>query len=79
MATIQETQQLDRLLQVIRESAIQIIDNKSVSNVDLISFMYGKGLSFVTDKSMQTIVDIGSIGLAYAVRSQNDSSDGSQR
>jgi hypothetical protein len=33
--------------------------------------MYDAGLQFVGDKSLQRIVDIGSIGLAYAVRIQS--------
>ena len=70
MATMQEVQQLDHLLEIIRESALQIIDDKAVSNTELLSYMYDAGLQFVGDKSLQRIVDIGSIGLAYAVRIQ---------
>lgn len=70
MAMTQEIQQLDRLLEVIRESALQIIDDHSVSNTELLAYMYDAGVRFVGDKSLQRIVDIGSIGLAYAVRIQ---------
>ena len=70
MATSQEIQQLDRLLEIIKESALQIIDDHGVSNTELLAYMYDAGVSFVGDKSLQRIVDIGSIGLAYAVRIQ---------
>ena len=81
MATSQEIQQIDQLLQVIRESALEIIDNEQVSNSDLVAYIFDRGITFAqNNRSLQTIVDIGAIGLAYAVRTHSHGKDnGSSR
>lgn len=68
MATMEQLHKLDQYLQIIRESSIELIDNKQVSNDDLLIHLYNKGFSFLQDQGNQNIVDIGSIGLAYAIR-----------
>lgn len=54
------------MLQIIRESAEEII-NKNFSERDLLLYLYQKGFEFMQNQSNQNIVDIGSVGLAYAV------------
>ena len=54
------------MLQIIRESAQKIIDD-NVNQRDLLLYLYQKGFEFVRDQSDQNIVDIGAVGLAFAV------------
>ena len=68
MATMEQLHKLDQYLQIIRESSIELIDNRQVSDDDLLMHLYNKGFSFLRDQGNQNIVDIGSIGLAYAIR-----------
>ena len=64
--TTEQEQTLEKMLQIIRESAEEII-NKNFSERDLLFFLYEKGFQFIQKQNNQTIVDIGSVGLAYAV------------
>lgn len=70
MAQLTQTQQqrLDQLLAIIRESAEEIIADNRNGDRDLLMLLYQRGFSFMSNQSDQSIVDIGSIGLAYAVR-----------
>ena len=68
---MEQLHRLDQLLQIIKESSINLIDNNQVSNNELLGHLYNRGLEFVQDQSDQKIVDIGSIGLAFAVRTMH--------
>ena len=72
MATMEQIHRLDQFLQIIRESSINLIDNNQVSNQELLGYLYTKGLEFAQERSNQNIVDIGSIGLAFAIRTMHD-------
>lgn len=65
MTPEQETR-LNQLIQIIRESAEQIID-RGMTERDLLTFLYQKGFDFIGNQSNQNIIDIGSVGLAFAV------------
>lgn len=66
--TQEQRDRLDQLLRIIRESAEKIIDDTSVSDPQLLFLLYKQGFNFLHDQRDQALVDIGSIGLAYAVR-----------
>ena len=72
MATMEQIHRLDQYLQIIRESSINLIDNNQVSNQELLGYLYTKGLEFAQEQSNQNIVDLGSIGLAFAIRTMHD-------
>lgn len=61
-----QAQRLDQLIQVIRESAEQIIDGNYTER-ELLLALYQRGFNFISDQRDQALVDIGSVGLAYAV------------
>lgn len=65
-----ETQRarMDEMIRLIRESAEQITDNTAVSNQELFIMLLQKGYQFLQSQNDQTIVDIGAVGLAYALR-----------
>lgn len=65
-----ETQRarMDEMIRLIRESAEQITDNTAVSNQEIFLLLLQKGYQFLQQQSDQTIVDIGAVGLAYALR-----------
>ena len=64
--TPEQNQTLESLLQIVRESAEEII-NKQYNERDLLLYLYQKGFEFMQNQSNQNGVDIGSVGLAYAV------------
>ena len=59
---------MDEMIRLIRESAEQITDNTAVSNQEIFLLLLQKGYQFLQQQSDQTIVDIGAVGLAYALR-----------
>lgn len=65
-----ETQRarMEEMIRLIRESAEQITDNTAVSNQELFIMLLQKGYQFLQSQNDQTIVDIGAVGLAYALR-----------
>lgn len=65
MTPEQETR-LNQMIQIIRESAEQIID-RGLSERDLLTFLYQKGFDFISNQSNQNIIDIGSVGLAFSI------------
>ena len=74
--TQEQRDRLDQLLRIIRESAEKIIDDTSVSDPQLLFLLYKQGFNFLHDQRDQSLVDIGSIGLAFAVRrAAHDGSD----
>ena len=59
---------MDEMIKLIRESAEQITDNTAISNQELFIMLLQKGYQFLQNQNDQTIVDIGAVGLAYALR-----------
>lgn len=59
---------MDEMIKLIQESAEQITDNTAVSNQELFIMLLQKGYQFLQSQNDQTIVDIGAVGLAYALR-----------
>lgn len=59
---------MDEMIKLIRESAEQITDNTAISNQELFIMLLQKGYQFLQSQNDQTIVDIGAVGLAYAIR-----------
>ena len=59
MTPEQETR-LNQLIQIIRESA-------GMTERDLLTFLYQKGFDFISNQSVQNIIDIGSVGLAFSI------------
>lgn len=66
--TPQQQERLDHLLAIIKQSAEDLIIDNRYSDRDLLLILYRRGFEFLQNQGDQTIVDIGSIGLAYAVR-----------
>ena len=66
--TPQQQERLEHLLRIIRESAEKITDNTTVSDRELLMLLFQRGFQFLQRQSDQDIVDIGAVGLAYAVR-----------
>ena len=66
--TTQQQERLEHLLRIIRESAEKIIDDTSINDQQLLFLLYKQGFNFLHDQRDQSLVDIGSIGLAFAVR-----------
>lgn len=59
---------MDEMIKLIRESAEQITDNTAVSNQEIFLLLLQKGYQFLQSQNDQAIVDIGAVGLAYALR-----------
>lgn len=63
-----QRERMDEMIKLIRESAEQITDNTAISNQELFIMLLQKGYQFLRSQNDQTIVDIGAVGLAYALR-----------
>lgn len=63
-----QRERMDEMLRTIRENAEKITDNTTVSDRELLMMLFQRGFSFIQRQSDQDIVDIGAVGLAYAVR-----------
>ena len=66
--TQEQQDRLEQLLQIVRESAEKITDNTTVSDRELLMLLFQRGFQFLQRQGDQDIVDIGAVGLAYAVR-----------
>ena len=63
-----QRERMDEMLRIIRESAEKITDNTTVSDRELLMLLFQRGFQFLQRRGDQDIVDIGAVGLAYAVR-----------
>ena len=63
-----QRERMDEMLRIIRESAEKITDNTTVSDRELLMLLFQRGFQFLQRQGDQDIVDIGAVGLAYAVR-----------
>ena len=63
-----QRERMDEMLRIIRESAEKITDNTTVSDRELLMLLFQRGFQFLQRPGDQDIVDIGAVGLAYAVR-----------
>ena len=68
--TDRQKQVLEELIDHIRNNAEELIDNTSISNQDMFMYLYKKGFDYLKNQSLQNIVDIGALGIAYAVRNK---------
>lgn len=59
---------MEEMLRIIRESAEKITDNPAVGNQDIFLMLLQRGYQFLQNQNDQAIVDIGAVGLAYALR-----------
>lgn len=66
---------MKKLLQIIEESAVEIADNNKYSDKDLLYLLYQKGFEFLQAQTDQNIIDLGSIGLAYAIKRIENTKD----
>lgn len=66
--TPEQKHRLDQMTRVIQESAERLVDDTRYSNGDIMTALYQQGLNFLTDQRDQKIIDIGALGLAYAIR-----------
>ena len=66
--TESQNQKLKQFLQIIEESAVQIINDNNLNDKDLLFYMYQKGFEFMQKQTDQNLIDLGSIGLAYAIK-----------
>lgn len=66
--TLQEQHRLDQLLQIIRWNAERIIDDKRYSDRDMLLVLHQQVFKLLSGQRDQALVDMGSVGLAYAVR-----------
>lgn len=65
--TEEQSETLDQLTQIIRESAEKII-NHNYPEKELLFCLYQKGFEFLENQSLQNIVDVGAFGLALAIK-----------
>lgn len=65
--TEEQSETLDQLTQIIRESAEKII-NHNYPEKELLFCLYQKGFEFLEKQSLQNIVDVGAFGLALAIK-----------
>lgn len=65
--TEEQSETLDQLTQIIRESAEKII-NHNYPEKELLFCLYQKGFEFLENQSIQNIVDVGAFGLALAIK-----------
>lgn len=65
--TEDQSETLDQLTQIIRESAEKIINN-NYPEKELLFCLYQKGFEFLENQSIQNIVDVGAFGLALAIK-----------
>lgn len=65
--TQDQTEKLDQLTQIIKESAEKII-NHNYPEKELLFCLYQKGFEFLENQSLQNIVDVGAFGLALAIK-----------
>lgn len=65
--TEDQTEKLDQLTQIIKESAEKII-NHNYPEKELLFCLYQKGFEFLENQSLQNIVDVGAFGLALAIK-----------
>ena len=65
--TEEQSETLDQLTQIIRESAEKIINN-NYPEKELLFCLYQKGFEFMENQSLQNIVDVGAFGLALAIK-----------
>ena len=63
-----QRERMDEMLRILRESAEKITDNTTISDRELLMLLFQRGFQFLQRQGDQDIVDIGAIGLAYAVR-----------
>lgn len=68
--TEDQTEKLDQLTQIIRESAEKII-NHNYPEKELLFCLYQKGFEFLENQSLQNIVDVGAFGLALAIKRED--------
>lgn len=66
--TESQNQKLKQFLQIIEESAVQIINDNNINDKDLLFYLYQKGFEFMQAQTDQNLIDLGSIGLAFAVK-----------
>ena len=66
--TPEQKHRLDQMTRVIQESAERLVDDTRYSNGDIMTALYQQGSNFLTDQRDQKIIDIGALGLAYAIR-----------
>lgn len=67
--TEKDKEQLDKMLQVIKESVINILDNSEVTEDILRREIYKKGLVYLgNNRDIQNIVDIGVLGLSLVFK-----------
>lgn len=70
MATQKQIEDIDLVLKHIRENAIELIDYTSIDNAAIYSQMLKRAFSFARDGDLQSLVDIGALGLAYKIRNK---------
>lgn len=63
-----QRERMDEMLRILQESAEKITDNTTISDRELLMLLFQRGFQFLQRQGDQDIVDIGAIGLAYAVR-----------
>ena len=67
--TEKDKEQLDKMLQVIKESVINILDNSEVTEDILRREIYKKGLVYLgNNRDIQNIVDIAVFGLSLVFK-----------
>ena len=67
--TEKDKEQLDKMLQVIKESVINILANSEVTEDILRREIYKKGLVYLgNNRDIQNIVDIGVFGLSLVFK-----------
>lgn len=68
MATQEQIEDVDMILAHVRENALELIDNTRVDNAAIYGQLMKRAFAFIKDGDVQSLVDVGSLGLAYKIR-----------
>ena len=63
----EQKEKLENLINHIRDNA-ELVDNTHISNEQIFTALYRKGIECLSNQSDQNIVDVGALALAFKVR-----------
>lgn len=64
----EQKEKLENLINHIRDNAVELVENTHISNEQIFTALYRKGIECLSNQSDQNIVDVGALALAFKVR-----------
>lgn len=64
----EQKEKLENLINHIRDNAVELIENTHISNEQIFTALYRKGIECLSSQSDQNIVDVGALALAFKIR-----------